>query len=199
MTKSTQPVEFRLGDRVRLRKAHPCGGVNWTVVRLGADIGLVCETCGRRILLARATLEHRMKSFLARGAEHEPAPDPLPPPGDAFPCEVLGLQVDDILEVTADLDVSVAVYYQTTVDTQSGHLSAGDRVRVTRTPTSGSTSAVIEPVNYAEFEQRCVPGGIRQQQSYSGYAIIQLCSELARHFRPIERSGGPERDGKAAR
>jgi len=31
--------EINLGDHVRLRKAHPCGGYEWEVVRLGADIG----------------------------------------------------------------------------------------------------------------------------------------------------------------
>ena len=42
-------VEIHLGDVVRLRKKHPCGSDEWEVVRLGADIGLVCRGC-RRIL-----------------------------------------------------------------------------------------------------------------------------------------------------
>ncbi|GAC1401928.1 MAG: hypothetical protein NVSMB52_15820 [Chloroflexota bacterium] len=50
-----------------MRKPHPCGGYDWTVVRLGADIGLKCRTCDRRILLPRSTLERRMKLFLERG------------------------------------------------------------------------------------------------------------------------------------
>jgi hypothetical protein len=59
-------VDFRMGDVVRLRKSHPCGGYTWTVVRLGADIGVVCTTCGRRVLLPRSTLERRMKKFVER-------------------------------------------------------------------------------------------------------------------------------------
>jgi hypothetical protein len=66
-------VEFRLGDVVRLRKVHPCGGYEWRVMRLGADIGLRCLTCGRRVLLDRRTLEKRLKAFVERGE----APDPL--------------------------------------------------------------------------------------------------------------------------
>ncbi len=62
-------VEFRLGDRVQLRKPHPCGGYQWDVVRLGADIGVHCTTCGRRVLLPRRDLERRVKTFLARGPE----------------------------------------------------------------------------------------------------------------------------------
>lgn len=70
-------VDFRLGDVVQLRKAHPCGGFVWSVVRLGADVGLVCSSCGRRVLLPRSTLERRMKQFVARGPETQE-----PPPGD---------------------------------------------------------------------------------------------------------------------
>ncbi len=60
-------LEFRMGDVVRLRKAHPCGSTDWTVVRLGADIGLRCLKCGHRVLLDRAILERRLKQFVSRG------------------------------------------------------------------------------------------------------------------------------------
>jgi hypothetical protein len=64
-----EPVlELRLGDRLRLRKPHPCGGREWRVVRLGADIGLTCESCGRRVLLARRDVEQRLVEFVERGA-----------------------------------------------------------------------------------------------------------------------------------
>ncbi|MEE8162673.1 MAG: DUF951 domain-containing protein, partial [Anaerolineae bacterium] len=43
------PLVVRLGDVVRLRQQHPCGGYEWEVVRLGADIGIKCRTCGRRV------------------------------------------------------------------------------------------------------------------------------------------------------
>jgi hypothetical protein len=59
-----------LGDRVQLRKKHPCGSDTWTVVRLGADIGLVCEGCGRRVLLERRVLRQRMKQLLPPDDEH---------------------------------------------------------------------------------------------------------------------------------
>ena len=62
-----------MGDVLRLRKAHPCGGFQWEVVRLGADIGLRCLTCRRRVLLERTVLEKRLKTFLSRGAEQPPA------------------------------------------------------------------------------------------------------------------------------
>lgn len=61
------PVPFYIDDVVQLRKPHPCGSYQWTVVRIGADIGLTCNTCGRRVLLPRRTLEKRLKAFICRG------------------------------------------------------------------------------------------------------------------------------------
>lgn len=58
---------IRPGDVVKLRKAHPCGGDEWEVVRLGADIGVKCLKCGRRVLLKRSVFERRVKKYIRRG------------------------------------------------------------------------------------------------------------------------------------
>jgi hypothetical protein len=63
----TRVLELYLGDLVRLRRPHPCGGDTWLIDRLGADIGLRCETCGRHVLVERAALERRISAFLRRG------------------------------------------------------------------------------------------------------------------------------------
>ena len=55
-------MELRLGDVVRLRKPHPCGGFDWEVVRLGADIRIKCLVCERLVMLARSELQKRTKS-----------------------------------------------------------------------------------------------------------------------------------------
>ncbi len=60
-------LEVRLGDVVRLRKKHPCGGEEWEVVRLGADIGIKCLKCQHRVLLDRVIFERRVKGFVSRG------------------------------------------------------------------------------------------------------------------------------------
>ncbi|PID85838.1 MAG: hypothetical protein CSA11_00375 [Chloroflexi bacterium] len=57
-------VEIHLGDIVRLRKKHPCGSTDWEVVRVGADIGLVCLKCQHRIMLPRGTFNKRLKTIL---------------------------------------------------------------------------------------------------------------------------------------
>ena len=64
-------MQFALGDRLRLRKQHPCGSFDWEVVRLGADIGLRCEKCGRRVLLPRSEVERRTKQRLPRIERNE--------------------------------------------------------------------------------------------------------------------------------
>lgn len=61
-----------MGDVLQLRKAHPCGGFEWEVVRLGADIGLRCRSCGRRVLLERRNVEKRLNSFVSRGERVAP-------------------------------------------------------------------------------------------------------------------------------
>lgn len=62
-------VDLRIGDRISLRKAHPCGSQEWQVVRIGADIGLVCEGCGHRILMDRLDVERRFTGHLERGPQ----------------------------------------------------------------------------------------------------------------------------------
>lgn len=70
------PLNLQRGDIVRLRREHPCGNADFEVVRLGADIGLTCTTCGRRIMLARSLLERRLERFVTRVPRPE-TPDDL--------------------------------------------------------------------------------------------------------------------------
>ena len=58
-------VEIHLGDIVRLRKKHPCGSFDWEVVRLGVDVGLICQGCGRKVMLPRGTFGKRYKSTIS--------------------------------------------------------------------------------------------------------------------------------------
>ncbi|MFC1847803.1 DUF951 domain-containing protein [Chloroflexota bacterium] len=60
-------MDPKLGYVVRLRKKHPCGSYDWLVVRLGADIGIKCQGCKRRVLLARRDFERRVKTVVSEG------------------------------------------------------------------------------------------------------------------------------------
>lgn len=61
------PLALYLDDVVVLRKPHPCGGDTWRIVRLGADIGVRCTSCSRRVLIGRSELERDIKRFIERG------------------------------------------------------------------------------------------------------------------------------------
>ena len=65
--------DLQLNHVVRMRKPHPCGSYEWRVTRLGADIGLECKTCGRRVMLTRRELARRAKTILPQEeSDHEP-------------------------------------------------------------------------------------------------------------------------------
>ena len=59
--------EIRIGDVVRMKKAHPCGSDVWTVTRIGADIKIRCSGCGRIVMLDRESFLRRRKSVVSRG------------------------------------------------------------------------------------------------------------------------------------
>jgi len=58
--------DINVGDVVRLRKPHPCGSYEWKVVRVGADIGIKCLKCQRRVLLKRSTFDRRLKATVSK-------------------------------------------------------------------------------------------------------------------------------------
>jgi hypothetical protein len=72
----TDPPRWQPGDRLRLRKAHACGGDTWRLTRTGADMGLECLTCGRRVMLDRETFNRRVKERVPTAEVASPAGDP---------------------------------------------------------------------------------------------------------------------------
>ena len=59
--------EIRLGDRIITRKKHPCGSEEWVVIRIGADVKIKCQGCGRIVMLDRAEFLKRRKKILEQG------------------------------------------------------------------------------------------------------------------------------------
>lgn len=64
-------TELKLNDKIRMKKVHPCGSYEWTVTRLGADIGLECRGCKRKIMLTRRELARRLKEILPKDKEKD--------------------------------------------------------------------------------------------------------------------------------
>jgi hypothetical protein len=63
--------DIRIGDRVQMRKQHPCGSDEWTIERLGADVAVRCAGCNRRVLLPRGTFNKRLKKILTQRETNE--------------------------------------------------------------------------------------------------------------------------------
>jgi hypothetical protein len=62
------PPDVHVGDRAVLRKPHPCGSLEWEVMRIGADIGLKCMGCGHRVMLTRRVFNRSVKRLIPRSA-----------------------------------------------------------------------------------------------------------------------------------
>lgn len=58
-----------VGDVVRLKKPHPCGTNEWEIVRVGADIGLQCVGCDRRVMLVRSEFDRRFRGYITRAGD----------------------------------------------------------------------------------------------------------------------------------
>lgn len=60
-----------VGDRVKMRKAHPCGNDVWQITFVGADIKMRCEKCGRIVMLERPVFDKRMKKLIETAVESD--------------------------------------------------------------------------------------------------------------------------------
>ncbi len=58
---------YNIGDKIVLRKKHPCGGFEWEIIKLGADIKIKCTTCGRTIFVPRVELNKKIKKIVTGG------------------------------------------------------------------------------------------------------------------------------------
>lgn len=59
-------ISYAEGDGVRLKKMHPCGSDRWRILRVGADIKLKCEGCGRILLFSREDFESAARKFFPK-------------------------------------------------------------------------------------------------------------------------------------
>lgn len=51
------PMEYEVGDIVKLKKQHPCGSQEWEILRVGADFRLKCTGCGHQVMMPRRQVE----------------------------------------------------------------------------------------------------------------------------------------------
>ena len=54
-------INFNVGDKLLMRKKHPCSADVFKVMRVGSDIKVLCTGCGRDLMLPREKLERMIK------------------------------------------------------------------------------------------------------------------------------------------
>lgn len=56
-------MDIQVGDKLTLKKKHPCGSSEWEVLRTGADFRLKCIGCGHQIMIARRLVEKNVREI----------------------------------------------------------------------------------------------------------------------------------------
>ena len=56
--------EYNLGDKVIMKKQHPCGTNEWEIIRMGADIKIKCLNCSRSIMIPRIEFNKKLKKVM---------------------------------------------------------------------------------------------------------------------------------------
>ena len=64
-------MEILVGDRIKLKKKHPCGSFEWKVLRIGADFRLECIGCGHQVMVPRKLVEKNIRGQMRDGQEVE--------------------------------------------------------------------------------------------------------------------------------
>lgn len=57
-------MEFQIGQTIRMKKAHPCGGNAWEIQRVGMDFRLKCKNCGHMVMLSRRVVEKGFRGLI---------------------------------------------------------------------------------------------------------------------------------------
>jgi hypothetical protein len=59
-------VPLNVGDKILLKKKHPCSSDVFKIARVGSDIKVICEGCGRSLMLPREKIEKMIKKVLSK-------------------------------------------------------------------------------------------------------------------------------------
>lgn len=62
-------MDVRVGDILEMKKQHPCGTKQFTVLRSGMDFRLRCCGCGREFLIPRAKAEKNIKKIIRENSD----------------------------------------------------------------------------------------------------------------------------------
>ena len=55
---------YKLNDKVIMKKTHACGTNEWIITRVGVDIKIKCINCNREIMLDRLEFEKKLRRII---------------------------------------------------------------------------------------------------------------------------------------
>ena len=64
-------MDIHIGDKLKMKKAHPCGAFEWEVLRVGIDFRLKCTGCGHMIMIPRKQAEKNVKQIISPAAAND--------------------------------------------------------------------------------------------------------------------------------
>lgn len=64
-------MDVRVGDKLELKKPHPCGNKVFNVLRVGMDFKIECTGCGRQVMVARSKIEKNIKKIIRENDSKE--------------------------------------------------------------------------------------------------------------------------------
>ena len=56
-------MDVKVGDKLIMKKNHPCGSNEFEVLRIGMDFRIRCTNCGREVMVPRAKIERSIKNI----------------------------------------------------------------------------------------------------------------------------------------
>lgn len=60
---------YKLNDQVIMKKPHACQTNLWTITRVGVDIKIKCNNCGREVMLDRLEFERKLKKVVCEDVQ----------------------------------------------------------------------------------------------------------------------------------
>lgn len=57
-------ADLKVGDKVRMKKSHPCGSNTWKIIRVGMDIKIECDKCKHIVMMPRRKFEKNLKEVI---------------------------------------------------------------------------------------------------------------------------------------
>ncbi|MCR4991827.1 MAG: DUF951 domain-containing protein [Lachnospiraceae bacterium] len=64
-------MDIHIGDKLKMKKAHPCGAFEWEVLRVGIDFRLKCTGCGHMIMIPRKQAEKNVKQIISHSTAND--------------------------------------------------------------------------------------------------------------------------------